>query len=70
MKENDEMQWKRGMWWCRENKFGFGFWFGLFLLAWGMFELASQLGYIKGISFPFWPLLLIFFGISMMLKRI
>ncbi|MFH0971064.1 MAG: DUF5668 domain-containing protein [Candidatus Micrarchaeota archaeon] len=70
MKEKENMmEWKHGLF-CGGKRFGFGLCFGVFLLAWGAFEMASQFGWIKGMSFPFWPLLLIFIGISMIMHRI
>ncbi|HLC48563.1 MAG TPA: hypothetical protein VJI13_05810 [Candidatus Norongarragalinales archaeon] len=70
MKEKDvEMDWQHG-WWCRKSRFGFGLWVGLFLLIWGLFEIAREFGWIKAAAFPFWPLLLIVIGLSMVLHRI
>ncbi|MBI5225115.1 hypothetical protein HY989_04565 [Candidatus Micrarchaeota archaeon] len=71
MKEKDfDNEWSRGWAYSGKNRFGFGLWMGLFFLAWGTFELGVQFGYIKNISFPFWPLLLVIIGLSMVLKRI
>jgi hypothetical protein len=59
--------------WCcmgSGNRFGFGFWLGLFFLGWGVFEIMRMLGYFKDLNFPFWPLILIIIGLSMVLKRV
>ncbi len=71
MKEREsDTEWNRGWFLGRRSRFGFGLWFGLFLLGWGAFELAIAFGYLKGVSFPFWPLLLIMIGLSIILRRI
>ncbi len=65
-----ENEWKHGWAYTGGKRFGFGLSMGLFFLAWGTFELAVQFGFIKNLTFPFWPLLLVIIGLSMVLKRI
>ncbi|MEK6953954.1 MAG: hypothetical protein AABX01_03030 [Candidatus Micrarchaeota archaeon] len=57
-------------WWGRCRRFGFGFWLGIFILIWGLFEIGREFGIIKFGNFPFWPLILVFIGISMISHRI
>jgi hypothetical protein len=78
MRDMDEDEMDRNMkqhmrgWWCTGggNRFGFGFWLGLFFLGWGVFEIMRMFGYFKELNFPFWPLILIIIGLSMVMKRI
>jgi fatty acid desaturase len=48
---------------ARRGKIGFG----LFLLVVGVFWLLKDLGYVP--SLPFWPLVLIFFALLLILTR-
>lgn len=41
---------------------------GVFFLIWGCFLLAKELGLVS-INFPFWPLLLIMFGLYLLKKK-
>ncbi|MBU1197425.1 hypothetical protein KJ765_02830 [Candidatus Micrarchaeota archaeon] len=52
-------------------KMGFGFFIGVFLVLWGLFELARNFGYIpRELNFPWFAILLIAIGLSMVLKRV
>jgi apolipoprotein N-acyltransferase len=60
--EKDEHEhWEHG---ARRHKFGFA----LFLLIVGFFWLFRDLGYIQ--SLPFWPLVLIFFAVFLLLSKV
>ncbi|MFH1107027.1 MAG: hypothetical protein V1787_03960 [Candidatus Micrarchaeota archaeon] len=39
-------------------------WIGLFLVAWGLYELARIYGYVSA-SFPFFPAALVVLGLAM-----
>jgi len=49
---------------AKRHKFGFA----LFLLIVGLFWLLKDLGYIQ--SLPFWPLVVIFFALFLLLSKI
>lgn len=73
MKEKEierDMDWRHG-WWCAGKKrFGFGFWLGIFILIWGVYEILREFAFMKLPSFPFWPLILVFIGLAMVLNRL
>jgi len=53
------------VWWCCG---GGGIFWGLLLLALGLWFLAEDLGYITS-NISIWPIILIFLGIWFLLKR-
>jgi len=51
-------------------RLGFGFWLGVFLVAWGGFGIAQYYGLLpKDIGFPMVPAVLVLLGLWMIFRR-
>ncbi len=69
--ENEWEHMRPPFFWSRHRRpvFGFWFWIGILLIVWGAFGILKIAGYLKDVTFPFWEVLIILVGLSIVLKR-
>jgi hypothetical protein len=50
--------------------FGFGFFLGIFLVAWGGFGIAQYYGYLpKDLGFPMFPAIIVLIGLWLVFRK-